>query len=187
MSTALATVTDTLMKSAAERSLGLGWDGLARAWARATARRDHDAEPVGAELPDRRSSYEAMRRAAVQYRVGLGVLASGPPSVVGALWTYPVHLGALGRSPAQAAALLDGFLAVQADGRGEVVDAAVELLTALNEATGVYVSQWDRPKPERQQPILDALGEVDEALVAYTLAVRSDLGHDEKKRRKAPQ
>jgi len=147
VSTALASVTDVLLKSAAERSLGLGWDGLARAWAKATARLDHDAEAVGAELPNRRTSYEAMRRAAVQYRVGLGVLASGPPSVVGAVWTYPVHLGALGRSPSQAAALLDGFLAVQADGRRDVVKAALDLLTGLNErppptsANGIGPSQ----------------------------------------------
>ena len=184
MSANLAVI-DALTKSATERTVALTFDGLLRAFAKISGTLDRKSEPVGAEETDRRRSYEAFRKAAVEFRVGLGVLASGPPSIVGALWTYPVHVAALNRSPAQATALLDGFLAVQADGRRGVLDAAVELLAAVSGAVEAYASQWTRPKAERQQPVLTALAAIDDSLVAYVVAVRADLGYDLPKRRSA--
>jgi hypothetical protein len=175
----LGAFSDSIVHAWTDRLAAVGTDFLV-ARVRDRRERPEDGETVGASAQDRRAAYEDFRRACVQLRVSLGVLVAGPPRIVGALWTYPVHLRLLNRSPAEAARVMDTFLTVELVGRPEAIGASEQTLQALNAVIAAYArgnSERGTARGVRQRELSDLFETLDQSLVDLTFAVRKDLGY----------
>ncbi len=169
---------DNLAKALAEKVAGGASAVVAARAGRLHLPSKKDQPAGGADDAGRTQAYDEFRSAAVRFRVTLGVLASGPQPLLGALWSYPVHLRLLNRTPGEAADALDALLAVETKGRMEAIAAAEAVMLAVNEVTEAFVSERRLGRTAHTTSLRNRLDGVDQALATYTRAVRSDLGFE---------
>lgn len=166
--------TETLTKFWVERLSAIGFAALV---ARLKARQSNGDPAAGGPHEERRIAYADFRWAVVEFRTSLSVLSLAPLRFVGALWTLPIHLRAINRTPALTARMLDSFLEINAVGQKPTIDAAGEVLMALSSAVDTYSATSGRRRVAGRPQVADALGKLDVALAEFTLAVRQDLDY----------
>jgi hypothetical protein len=151
--------------------------GLAALVARLKAKQGSADATAGGPHEERRIAYKDFRHAVVEFRTSLSVLSMAPLRLVGALWTLPIHLRAMNRTPAITVRILDSFLEVNAVGQKPTIQAAEDVLTALSSAVDAYSATSARRRGEGNKEVADALSNVDVALADFALAIRQDLGY----------
>jgi len=132
---------------------------------------------AGGPPEERRVAYAEFRRAVVEFRTSVSVLSMAPLRFAGALWTLPIHLRAINRTPAITVRMLDSFLEINAVGQKPTIDAAGEVLVALSSAVDTYAATSARRGAAGRLEVGEAIGKLDVALAEFTLAVRRDLGY----------
>ena len=169
-----SSVSETLAKFWVERLSAIGLAALVTGL---KSRHGEGDAAAGGPHEERRIAYAGFRRAVVEFRTSLSVLSMAPLRLVGALWTLPIHLRAMNRTPVIAARMLDSFLEVTLVGQQSTIEAAEEVLVALSSAVDTYSATSGRRRDAGRQEVADALGKLDVALAEFTLAVRRDLGY----------
>jgi hypothetical protein len=165
---------ETLTKPWIERLSAIG---LAAIVARFKAKQGSADATAGGPHEERRIAYKDFRRAVIEFRTTLSVLSMAPLRLVGALWTLPIHLRAMNRTPAITARILDSFLEVHAVGQKPTIQAAEDVLTALSSAVDAYSATSARRRGHGNKDVSDGLSNVDVALADFALTVRQDLGY----------
>jgi hypothetical protein len=169
----IGSVEADLARQAAGRGAAAGFRAISQYFA---GRRTKAAQQEGGGTSeDRRSAYDHFRRAVVEYRTDFGVLATGPPSLIGAAWSYPLHMRLLHRQPSRAAAVLDALLEVEIVGRLDTSSAAEQVIVALSEATDEFTRIAASRRRWRSVEVV-SLDALDKGLADFALAVRRDLG-----------
>lgn len=170
-------VVDTFVRAVTERVASAGLSGLVAGFKRARVSRSDEPDDSGASTEERVATYDAFQEAVVRHRTTLALLASGTPTVSGAIWTFPVHIRALNRAPDEAARLVDTFLSVEMKGGRDAIVAAEEALAAMVEATKAFVPERRRERSARERGINAALSLVDEAVIRFVSTAREELGY----------
>ncbi len=178
-------VWDGVTKSIAEKVVSVLSGALAAATAHAHLPGKGDKEEGGASDAERDAVYSEFLTAATRYRVSLGVLGTGPPTLVGALWTYPVHLRLLNASPRDGAVALHALLAVETKGRPAAIAAAEAVMLAVSTTARAFTVPRRTSRADRTAGIQTELEHLDEALATFTKTVRTDLGYDKPRARKS--
>jgi hypothetical protein len=140
------------------------------------ARRSRRSKAAVVQVPYevRAAAYANLRRATVQLRVDLAVLATGP-TFRGALWTVPVQLRLLRLLPDRMGKALDAVVEIEGVGSDETIDLAEQLALRIGEATSAFPS-GRRAERAAMKPTYEAgLAALDQALVAFVEGCRIDL------------
>jgi len=169
-----AWASETLVKFWVERLSAIGLGTLV---ARLKSLQGKDDATAGGPPEERRIAYADFRRAVVEFRTSVSVLSMVPLRFAGALWTLPIHLRVINRTPAITVRMLDSFLEINAVGQKPTIDAAGEVLAALSSAVDTYAATSARRRAAGRTEVGEAIGKLDVALAEFTLAVRRDLGY----------
>jgi hypothetical protein len=126
-------------KGIVERSTAMMFGALT---SRLSARRAKSKGEDGGSVEERKAAYDDFRCAVVEYRTEFGILAFGPPSLVGALWTYPLHMRLLHRHSRRAAAVVNSLLALEVVGRDSTRLAAEQVLLQITVVNDAYATAF---------------------------------------------
>lgn len=161
-----------------EATVRTGLAGAATGLRRLRHLRDRDRHPgLAADPPVRRQAYDEAVTALVETRITLAVLLTGPPGVLGALWTWPVHHGLLRRFPDTVVRLEGAFLRVETVGTPNVIRATEDAVSVVVDAVAAFPLGGRRSNRAGRAECARQLGLLAEATVDLVVAARADLGH----------
>lgn len=128
----------------------------------------------GGGIVERRAAAAAFRRAVIEYKTAISLLAGLRVRLPGAILTLPIVIKQLHRMPTLSDALTDAALELCTVCTQPVIDQANIVAESLSKASREFGSG---PAKSRGGRVSAALAEVDEALGGFAMAVRTDCGH----------